>query len=140
MRCSDIMKTDVQFLEPDDSCETAARTMRDLNIGFLPVCDPDGKVVGTLTDRDICIRLVAANRPGSTQVDSVMTPDVVSCLATDDLRRAEELMRQHQVSRMICLSDDGTIAGVISLSDILDADREQAADTAREIASRESLH
>ena len=60
MRCEEIMKRDVRTISPDEPVQAAASIMRDTNIGFLPVCDAtSGRVVGTLTDRDIAVRVVA---------------------------------------------------------------------------------
>ncbi|MCW8139938.1 MAG: CBS domain-containing protein, partial [Planctomycetota bacterium] len=63
MRCEELMKRDPECVRPQDSIHEAARLMRDRGIGFLPVCDEDRKVLGTVTDRDIVIRAVADNRP-----------------------------------------------------------------------------
>lgn len=139
MRCEEIMKRDVECLEPTEAVQEAARKMRDENVGFLPVCDNDKKIVGTLTDRDIAIRVVAENRPLSTAVREIMSREVVSCRASDDLHRAEQLMARHQKSRMLCVDDAGRIVGVISLSDIAKrADAGEAAQTMRQIAEREA--
>ena len=51
MRCMDVMKPDVQTISPEDTVQTAARLMRDENVGFLPVCDAADRVLGTVTDR-----------------------------------------------------------------------------------------
>jgi CBS domain-containing protein len=59
MQCQQVMKQDVEFVTPEDNIHTAARKMRDKGVGFLPVCDENGKPVGTLTDRDIAIRVAA---------------------------------------------------------------------------------
>src|SRR5205085_6414264 len=88
------------------------------DVGFLPICRSDGAPVGTLTDRDIVLRVVAQHRAYTTQVDDVMTPDVICCRPDDDVTRAEQLMRLNQVSRILCMDDEGQIAGVISLADI----------------------
>src|SRR5262249_47263149 len=58
MRCEEIMKRDIECVSPKTSASEAARRMRDQNVGFLPVCQPEKKVVGTVTDRDIAVRLV----------------------------------------------------------------------------------
>lgn len=140
MQCEQIMKRDVHCVAPLDSVEEAARLMRDENIGFLPVCEPHGKVVGTLTDRDIAIRLVATNKPASTTVQDVMTRDVVSCHPKDDVRKAERLMAQLRKSRIMCIDESGQLCGVISLSDIAEheRDRKQVSDTLRDITQREA--
>jgi CBS domain-containing protein len=118
MHCQDIMKRDVEHVAPDATCYAAACKMKIDNIGFLPVCDSSMHVLGTLTDRDIAIRVVGECLPADTFVRHVMTPEVVACGPTDDLRTAEELMSRHQKSRIMCLDDEGRLVGVISLSDI----------------------
>jgi predicted transcriptional regulator len=63
MQCKQIMEQNVQFVGPDEEVASAAESMRDAEVGFLPVCDPeDNKIVGTLTDRDIAVRLVAQRK------------------------------------------------------------------------------
>lgn len=118
MRCEDLMTQNLVVVEPGDTVLDAARKMRDMNVGFLPVCEPSGTVVGTLTDRDIVVRVVAGNHKPQTAVEDVMSTNLVSCRPQDDLRRAEELMRSNQVERVLCIGDDGHLAGVISLADI----------------------
>jgi CBS domain-containing protein len=112
------MTAEVEVVDPEESVGDAARKMRDLNIGFLPVCAPDGELVGIVTDRDIALRAVAEDRPSDTAVAEIMSTGIVSCRPDDDVRRAEELMRVNQKSRIPCVDDDGRLAGVISLSDI----------------------
>ena len=63
MRCSELMKREVECVLEEDTIEEAARKMRAANIGFLPVCDAERKVVGTLTDRDIAVRVAARDWP-----------------------------------------------------------------------------
>jgi CBS domain-containing protein len=67
---------------------------------------------------------------------NVMTIDVVSCRATDDLEHAKRLMAQGRTSRLIGLDDEGRLAGVIGLSDV--AKTGDASGTLREIATREA--
>lgn len=138
MRCEEIMKRDVECLSPRNTIEDAALRMRDSNVGFLPVCDPSKKVLGTLTDRDIVVRCVAARAPMSTLVETVMTREVVACRPQDDIQRAEQLMAQHAKSRIMCLDENGRLVGVISLSDIAQVeDGARALDTLRQVSQRE---
>jgi CBS domain-containing protein len=118
MRCDEVMTREVETIAPTATVLDAARRMRDLDIGFLPVCQSDDTPVGTLTDRDIVVRAGAEERPLHTPVEEVMTGEVIACRPSDDLERAEELMRTNQVSRVLVVDDDGRIAGVISLADI----------------------
>jgi CBS domain-containing protein len=137
MMCRDVMKTTVESLSPSDSVRIAAQRMRQANIGFLPVCDARSRVVGTLTDRDITIRLVAEGRDVDIPVSEVMTKDVISCRPDDDIKRAHALMGQNHKSRLVCCEEDGELAGVISLSDIATCtDASVAAQTLRRVVSR----
>lgn len=136
-QCREIMKRHVQSLCSGDSVIAAATKMRDQNVGFLPICDERMKVLGTITDRDIAIRLVAEQRDGSTLVGQIMTREVVACEPEDDISDASVLMAAYRKSRIMCVSQDGRLVGVISLSDIAEFDGAHAAITLNEIARRE---
>jgi CBS domain-containing protein len=119
MQCSTLMKADVECCELDDTAEHAAQRMAERNIGFLPICDGKGRVVGTLTDRDIVLRVVARGLDAAaTPLRDVYTHDIVACAADDELSVAEALMSKHKKSRIICLDAERHLAGVISLSDV----------------------
>jgi CBS domain-containing protein len=139
MRCEEIMKRNVECLRTIDTVEAAAIKMRDENVGFLPICDDKKMVLGTLTDRDLAIRVIAAKKPGTTKVADVMSKEVVSCKPSDDVRRAEQLLAQFKKSRIMCLDEGGRLVGVISLSDIAQNDQDaQVARTLREVTAREA--
>lgn len=141
MQCQQVMKQDVEFVTPADNIHTAARKMRDKGVGFLPVCDENGKPVGTLTDRDIAIRVAADDsRPSNVGVREVMTTELVFCNPQDDLRVAEERMAENRKSRIICTNDEGRLVGVISLSDVIEREEDDrlAAYAMRLIAGRET--
>lgn len=137
MKCLEIMKTDVSCVSADTTIQSAARKMRDENVGFLPVCDERMRVSGTITDRDLAIRAVAEGRGAETPVASIMSIDVIACRPEDPLSYARELMAQHHKSRIMCLDRDGRVAGVISLSDIAQRDEISGLDTLRQVSSRE---
>ena len=140
MLCRDVMRRPVHCAKTNDSAESAARRMQDANIGFIPVCDEHDVLVGVLTDRDLALRICAQNRSAAeTQVAEILTPTVVRCRAEDDLSRAEELMAQQRISRIVVTDSDGRAEGVISLSDVAMADAPHAAEILREVASRELL-
>jgi predicted transcriptional regulator len=138
MKCKDIMKMNVECVTPQDDCQTAARRMRDRNVGFLPCCDDDMKPLGTLTDRDLAIRVCADDLQASAcRIEEVMSTEVVTCGPEDDLSVAEDLMSKHQKSRIMVVEDEKLI-GVISLSDIAEREPpEKAAETLKNVASRE---
>ena len=133
-----VMKS-AKCCRPDDTARACARLMKEENIGFIPICDEAGVPVGTLTDRDLAIRVLADGRSPDSQLGSFMTREVVSCRIGDDLRDAERLMREHRKSRIMVCDEQGRLQGVISLSDIAETeDEEIAGRTLREVASRET--
>lgn len=138
MRCDEIMKKDVECVTPQDTVQVAAKRMRDENVGFLPVCDQARKVLGTITDRDIAIRIVADGKQANTKIQDAMTREVVTCHPDDDLSEAEDLMSRNRKSRIMCVDDGGKLVGVISLSDIARAEEgDRASETLRQISERE---
>ena len=121
MRCAEVMKSRVAFTRDDETLQAAAQLMRSAGVGFLPVEDANGIVVGTITDRDLAVRAVAVNLPAdATPVRQAMTDRVVACLPSDDLTVARDLMAQHAVGRVPVLDQDGHLLGVISRSDVAD--------------------
>ena len=139
MLCRDVMKGDVRFIMAQTTVARAAALMRDEQIGFLPICDEARKVIGTLTDRDIAVRVVADSFSPEEPVGLFMTPNVVACRSDDDLSIAQELMGEMQVSRIVCMSENGELDGVISLSDVAQVgDGMDATATLRSVTEREA--
>jgi CBS domain-containing protein len=133
------MKGDVLCVTAQTTVAEAAAIMRDEQIGFLPICDGARNVIGTLTDRDIAVRVVAENFSPEEPVELFMTPSVVACQSDDDLSIAQDLMGEMQVSRIVCLTEDGELDGVISLSDIAQVgDGTDATATLRSVTVREA--
>jgi CBS domain-containing protein len=139
MLCREIMQHPVRWISEDDTARTAARVMRDENIGFLPVCDASGRVVGTLTDRDIAVRMVAEDLPPGTKVAEVMSRELVACGADDEVTDAERTMSRRHKSRIVCTDPGGHLVGVISIGDIAKHDDGwRVARTVRGILERET--
>jgi CBS domain-containing protein len=138
MLCSEIMKHPVKWVCETDTAMIAARVMREENIGFLPVCDKSGRVIGTLTDRDLALRVVAENVPAETHVAELMTRNLVRCSPDDEIQTAEQLMGTQHKSRIVCTDDAGHLLGVVSIADIAKHDDGwRVARTVRKITSRE---
>jgi CBS domain-containing protein len=137
MLCHDLMKTAVRCVPPEATVEDAAAIMRDEGIGFLPVCDARRHVLGTITDRDIAIRVVAAGESPAQALRKFMTREVVACRPGDDLDYAQELMSQERVSRIMCIDESGELQGVISLSDLANIEGKRASATLRDVSDRE---
>src|SRR4051812_23937083 len=108
MLCRDLMKKDVAACRPEDGIIECAAKMRDRNVGFIPVVDEYRTVLGTVTDRDIAVRVVAEARNLETcRVSHVMTQQVVSCGEGDDISVAERVMCDGQKSRVLCTDNEG---------------------------------
>jgi len=139
MMAEQVMKRGPKCLTEKDTAQTAARLMRDENIGFVPICSGAGKVVGTVTDRDIVVRLAADNGSLTTALGSLMSRDPIVCKPKDDLSRVEQLMEERRKSRIVCVDDGGQPLGVISLSDIAQHEEgARAATLLRNITVREA--
>jgi CBS domain-containing protein len=139
MLCSELMKRDVAWCLDGSFVREAATIMRDRDVGLLPVCGEDGVVLGTITDRDITVRVLAVGRSSEhTRVGEVLSALSVSCRPDDELAIAEEQMSRFQKSRIVCVDAEGGLAGIISLSDIAGLGSDGAGIVAASIAIRET--
>jgi CBS domain-containing protein len=119
MKLSEIMTRDVVVMQPDDSLQSAAKKMRDLNIGFLPVCDGE-ILLGVISDRDIIIRALADGMDVNIMLGrDLMTTPAIYCFEDQDVSEAAKIMGENQIRRLVVVSrDDKRIIGVISLGDL----------------------
>ncbi len=119
MQVFEAMTPDVVRVAPDVTLMEAARAMKDLDIGPLPVCEGE-RLLGMVTDRDITVRATAEGRdPRETPVSDIMTMDVVCCHEADDIRAAAKLMQDAQLRRLLVVNDDGKLVGIVSLGDLI---------------------
>jgi CBS domain-containing protein len=118
MKVKDVMTKVVEFVLPETTVQEAAGKMKALNVGPIPVCI-GATVVGILTDRDIVVRVVAEGRdPRTTPVQDVMTKNVVSVPEDADVKEAAQLMKDHQIRRLVAVNAHDRLAGIVSLGDI----------------------
>lgn len=126
MKVQDVMTKEITTILPSHSLKQAARRMRDLNIGFLPIVE-DGKLLGGITDRDITCYAVAIGRnPDETEVRRCMTKDLATCYEDQDIRDAALLMEAHHIRRLPIIHKDGTLAGILTVDDIAHASHDLA--------------
>jgi CBS domain-containing protein len=119
MRVSDVMTRNVECVRPDDSLQAAARKMRDLDVGPLPVCGDNDKLAGMITDRDITVRAVAEGwNPAEHRVREAMTDQVIYCQDDQDVEEASRMMQERQVRRLMVLNRDKRLVGIVSLGDL----------------------
>lgn len=111
---------DVKSCSPDTDLATAAKIMWDGDCGAVPVINEERKVVGMVTDRDICIASATrAAKPSDIAVRDVMSTNVEACRAADDVRAALKMMKERRVRRLPVLDGDGRLAGIISMNDLV---------------------
>ncbi|QTC88709.1 CBS domain-containing protein [Brevundimonas pondensis] len=128
MKVNECMSTDVQVCAPGDTMADAARMMKKIDAGFLPVGEND-RLVGMITDRDLAVRGVAEDRGPNTPVRDIMSAEVLYCFDDESLDDVASQMGAQQVRRLPVLSRSKRLVGVISLGDISQAggNRSQAA-------------
>jgi CBS domain-containing protein len=115
---AEIMSTDVQTIEPQQSLRAAAQLMEQLDVGALPVCDGQ-KLLGMLTDRDIAVRAVAQGlTPDAACVSDIMTPDVDYCTEDQDTQEVMRQMGDKQIRRLPVVDRDKKLVGIVSLGDL----------------------
>ncbi|MDB4939508.1 MAG: hypothetical protein JWP87_6480 [Labilithrix sp.] len=137
IRCSDVMNK-VERCSTDDAVADVAGRMRTRRVGFLPVCDAHGRVVGTITDRDLTTRVLAERLSPDVPVLAVMSTGPITCRPSDPLEAAEQLMERYFKWRIVCVDARDRPVGVISLSDIADSEHGwRAAKLLREVSSRD---
>jgi len=119
MQVHEVMGRGVQCVHPNTTLREAAQKMRDLDVGPLPVCGDNDRLVGMLTDRDITVRAVAEGQdPRKTLVRDVMTPNVIYCFEDQDVAEAAQMMKENQVRRLVVLNRDKRLVGIVSLGDL----------------------
>jgi CBS domain-containing protein len=113
MQLRDIMTTDVEVIAQDATIGEAAKKMKALDVGALPVCDGE-RLCGMITDRDIAVRAVAEGRDAHSAVRDSMTDEVVYCFEDQEYEDAAALMRQHQVRRLPVVNREKRLVGVVA--------------------------
>jgi CBS domain-containing protein len=119
MTVRNLANFDVKPCSPDTDLATAAKIMWDCDCGVVPVINEERKVVGMLTDRDICIAAASrASKPSDVRVRDVMSRDVASCRAGDDVNAVLKTMKDRRVRRLPVLDENGRLAGIVSVNDL----------------------
>ena len=120
MNVAHCMTRDPKTCRASDTLERAAQIMWENDCGCVPVLDDASKIVGIITDRDVCMASYTRGAPlHALGVGSAMAHDVATCRPGDTLETALRTMRSHQVRRLPVLDQDGGIAGLISLTDVV---------------------
>lgn len=137
MQLKDIMTPDVECVRPGDTLQEAARKMKSLDVGPMPVCGDNDKIVGMLTDRDITIRATAEGLdPKTAKVRDAMTDEVVYCFEDQDVKEAAKLMEERQIRRLLVMNRDKRLVGIVSLGDLATktGDKQQAGEVIKDVS------
>jgi CBS domain-containing protein len=119
MRVDEIMRSEARTASPSTTLAAAGRLMAEVDCGVLPVVEQGGRVVGVVTDRDLCLTLARLDRkPSEVPVAQAMSREVHACAVGDDLRRALATMATFRVRRLPVLGADGMLRGILSLDDV----------------------
>jgi CBS domain-containing protein len=114
----DLMTTNPRALESGSTVIEAARLMRDEDAGMIPVVEGE-KLVGTVTDRDIAIRVVAEGKsPESITVGEIASRELVTIDPQQELDEALRLMARHRIRRLPVVEEDGRLVGIVAQADI----------------------
>ena len=135
MKVQDVMTYDVQTCRPETNLADAAMRMWRGDCGILPVIADGQKVVGVITDRDICMAAATKHRdPTRIRVREVISGKVYGCSPDTEIHEALKIMQQKQVRRLPIIDAlDGRLAGILSMNDLaLEASTERKGDLSAE--------
>jgi CBS domain-containing protein len=136
MRIEELMSKSPAVCGPDDTLRAAAQKMAASNCGCLPVTALNGfqRLVGIITDRDICMAAQLQTRMEELRVRDAMTKEVFACNPADNLVEAQAIMQEARVRRLPVVDESERLIGVISLADLAcEAERERGAISKAEV-------
>ena len=139
MKVSECMSDGVEICSPDDTIRDIARTMREIDVGAMPVGEDD-RLVGMITDRDIAIRAIAEGMGPETRVRQVMSQHVRWCYEDEEIDDVADQMAEFKVRRLPVLNREKRLIGVISLGDVSLADGMSSGRALHEISEPGGMH
>ncbi len=120
-KCDEVMTKNPVCCLPNDVVAKVAQLMKSENVGSIPVIENEitRKLVGIVTDRDLTLKVVAEGLDSkSIKAEAVMSLEVVTCLAGDDLQKALDAMASHQLRRIPVIDRDHKVVGIIAQADV----------------------
>jgi len=120
MKVQDVMMRTPACCTPETNLGAAVEILWSRNCGMLPVVDARRKVIGVVTDRDLCVALGTRNKlPGKMTIGEVVSDEVYTCRAQDDIHVALETMGQRKVRRLPVVNGDGVLEGILSMDNVI---------------------
>jgi CBS domain-containing protein len=120
MRVSQMMTPDPACCTPESRAQDAALLMKEHDCGSIPVVETleNRRLVGTVTDRDLAIRGLAAGKGPNTPVRELMTNDPISAAPDDEVEIVREVMVAQQVRRVPVVDENGGVVGIVAQADL----------------------
>ena len=120
MKVKELMTPDAKAIWLTESLTDAARLMWENDCGVLPIIKDGRKVIGLITDRDVCMASAMRDRnPSAISVEEVMTGQVYAVNPDDSIDQALQVMQEHQVRRLPVINAEGELEGILSLNDVV---------------------
>ena len=120
MKVKDVMTSDAKAIWITESLADAAKEMWENDCGVLPIIKDGRRVVGMITDRDICMATAMRDKnPSSISVEEVMNATVYAAQRDEDVEQALQTMREHRIRRLPVLNLEGELQGMLSMNDIV---------------------
>jgi len=120
MIVKEVMNHEVTTCRPDATLESAAMLMWNGDCGTVAIVDDENKVIGIITDRDICMAVALQHKTASEiQVQEVMSRQLFTCHPENDIMNALKTMSFQKVRRLPVINDSGQLEGIISIEDII---------------------
>ena len=119
--CKEVMTSNPVCCLPDETVNQVALKMKSEGVGSIPIIKnrDSCELVGIVTDRDLALKVVATCRnPAKMKISEVMRFNPFTCLQSDDLQKALDVMAMHQVRRIPVIDGNGRIVGIISQADV----------------------
>ena len=144
MKAREFMTADPTTCAADDDLTAVIEIMKDEDCGIVPITEGNGeqRVAGVVTDRDIALYLGENDvRPSEVSVADVMTRDIVSVSADDDVKEVSRKMQKAQIRRVL-VTDGKRLLGVISTADLArasaDSNRDQVGEEVERVMEKVS--
>ena len=120
MKVKEIMTPNATAIWLTESLVDAAKLMWENDCGVLPIIKDGRKVIGMITDRDICMAVAINDRnPSAISVEETMTGEVYSVDPEDSVEKALQTMQEHQIRRLPVVNAEGELEGLVSMNDVV---------------------
>ena len=120
MKIREVMSTNPTCCIPNDTAQSVAKMMCDLNVGSLPVvADHQSRtLVGMITDRDLCCSVLAQGLDSKTMIQDFIADSPVSCREGENIDRCERVMQEHQIRRVPVVDGENRVIGIVAQADL----------------------